>query len=278
MKYLGERGGKAEVNDAGRIRRLPFAGQGVPPEPGTTVNPARDSCCCPKNVSLKKEDLGRGGQGDIRRQVVNTPQDYVSDIRLVSAFTASFRKKDNPDYIGGSITEGALGRFRNLIGLPYKFLLYRYDGLYVPFFEKWVEWNSKTNEFKIVKRHIKQVKNLFVWSEQTFSSFYETGPDIRYLVDELGRTVPVDLVKNPRSVKLKVWIFDVFRDPELIGDKSQLGADRIDADWRIASFKPILERIHPRIEVYVHFSERGDIEHFKNWYKDPKQFRYERIY
>lgn len=44
MEFIRQVGNQAEVNDGGIIRRLPFSGEGVAPQPGAKVNPGRDAC------------------------------------------------------------------------------------------------------------------------------------------------------------------------------------------------------------------------------------------
>lgn len=285
MKYLGERGGKAEVNDAGRIRRLPFTGQGVPPEPGTRVNPQRDSCCCPKGVELNTENPKEGKGGDSRRQVAKNTEKIKTSIKIVpgaSLDLISLRKFPGLGWMGGY----GGNRFESLRNFACNFVLYRADLLYVPLLENWIEWDSKSNTFKVVRIPLNKVKNIYLWSEQTFAGFIEALPSHPPLITGAEKVVPVGQVKNPRSIKLKLWVFDTLRggQDDGFGGRSPLkskdtpGADQINADWRVEEVKSILQRIHPNIEIYVHFNPGNDVELFKKWYRSPKNFDYERIY
>lgn len=167
MRYLGERGGKAEVNDAGRIRRLPFTGQGVPPEPGTRVNPQRDSCCCPKQVELTPNSENDTRRLDPRRTVNPNKQQKKHPFVCVpiSWLSSSF---DPFNSVHRNIYHEFGGRMPlgSLMGKDIKVYIQPSSNNFLfPLAQYYLEWDLKDNTFDI-REFKKSDKIIYHWGEE----------------------------------------------------------------------------------------------------------------
>jgi hypothetical protein len=273
MDYLGQSGEKALVNDRGRILRLPFAGDGQPPEPGTRINPKRDSCCCPKSVDLMSK------QEDHKRSDPRRTSDKNKNGNLV------FMGIDSPVDRDLWVSE-----FK---GHKIKLLLYPLDTIITPLPTYWLYFDIDKNKVNIVDVMTKAT-TIYLYSRRTFGSlgnhdnnlneknelksiirkFYQPQ-EYDQILDKLTRSHP-----RPRSIRIHFKVFDIWDN--LIAVEHDINKEK---KW-VKKFK----EIHPntRLSKYNHYVKsingKGDgngvLEPLKDWYKKPedKRYKYVRIY
>ena len=158
MEFIRRVGNQAEVNDGGKIRRLPFSGEGVPPQPGARINPVRDACCCPGSVPLEPRQADEKVlRSDPRREIVTKKKKRGFNLVVPFQFLTN-QAYYYPDNYPPHINPSDYGKFgwifplSSLMGTDIKVLLWSvFPSSVLPLPEAWLQWNLKDNSFKLVK-------------------------------------------------------------------------------------------------------------------------------
>lgn len=194
MEFIRQVGSQAEVNDGGIIRRLPFSGEGVPPQPGTRVNPVLNECCCPSAVPLEP-DRGRGGSRvpDPRRVSNNSknsskPLIFIPTVWMSQSLSELY--KISPEVYHAF---GERNNLTALLGQDIKLCIHpSLTNLLLPIPQNFLEWDLKDNTFKY--RSLKPSdKEIFLWQDEW------SGLDAHLLGDWINSKVERELEWEEQS-------------------------------------------------------------------------------
>lgn len=296
MLYMGRRGNKAEVNDGGRIIRLPFEGDGKPPEPGQRVQATKNDCCCPEAIPTDQKKPPKKPHKPPRRdsnKVDIVP--YASTNRCVgcaggeiggfSYIKAAFKERE-VDY--------PIIDFTVLIGKKYKLLLTPEDTPVLPTPKFWVEWDTFTNKFKLVQLPAK-IKKLYLWENISFGS---VGLDIlsngsgwsgdvasvtKKINPKLNAETLATPIPNSKDLEIEYWVMDCNRQAWY---RAYAVDDGIyDPDPVVTPGDRFITRFttnfHPKGKIFRTFHYESRLDVFSKWYNDPEDpqyFTYERLY
>lgn len=267
MEFIRQVGNQAEVNDGGKIRRLPFSGEGVAPQPGARVNPVRDACCCPGAIPLEPN-----------REIVEA---LKSDPRRVSN-----NKTQKPQRYWCVSPHFSLGGLP--LGGDYKFLIYPYDTPVLPIPRNWLQLDCKTRKLKLIKLNPGKI-SLFFFTFGTIGSGYVKNAFGSVILDNLSYyeqwLQPIARANN-LSVDTETLI-------EPINSSFYLTCKVVDAFWEdygyagsdsikdpLNEFRLLYEKEHKNSQLWVSTPVfKGKLEpHYKKWYKKPDSFTYERLH
>lgn len=281
MDYLGQSGDKALVNDRGRILRLPFAGDGKPPEPGTRINPKRDSCCCPKNVDLIPGQEDEGGRRDPRRTSVNKELSLTSNkfIGFNPYKTGDSKVVFGYDTSGDGVIDKNPGqgeeKFEEL-GKGYRCLIYTEDSLLFPMPEIALMWDFASKKYQII--NINRHKIFYVWSEGTYGTFQDSNRQVLKLAKKIKPELTLEQFNKPAldysTRPLVIKVLDTNRKFFTDGNGNILNPSSSRAN--VIMFK----QAYPKGQLWVSPEPECNMEVLKAWYKNPehKRFKYVRLY
>lgn len=290
MVYLGPKGNRAEVNINGKITRLPWEDEGVPPPPGSKINPSVSCTCCPKGVHLQPETNPDEIHRPPRRDVVIDPTvPIASTNRCIGVYG------DRLGYDGGyEPYENSKGAdFKSLIGKPYKALLIPEDTPILPTPLYWVEWNAKKNTFKFVRLPTEGY-TLYVWFEGSSGTVGRglgmNGSGSSFNIESVTKKINTRM--NEKNLKIPIPRAKEYKIIYKICDTNRIPWGRYQSagDFPSYEFDPPIkagdgtaQRMgveHPLGEMWTTFLDWCDIEQFKQWYVNPEHERYEygRVY
>lgn len=260
MEFIRQVGNQAEVNDGGKIRRLPFSGEGVAPQPGARVNPVRDACCCPGAVPLAPHQVKEALRGDPRRT-------FNGKTKEIFNFCCDNYMVDT-----------------DIVKNVNKILVYPVDTFFLPLPELWIQYDSREDKF-IIKRFT-NITEMYTHCSSTFGSIGDSQLTlqsyIRPLIERLISLGTPERVmqqitqpqRNPERLKTKFFIYDV-------GGNERDSISKTRYSW-VERFSTI----HPKSQIHIMYVNRL-LEGFKTfkemeraWFKKPNdnRFKYERLY
>ena len=283
MDYLGQSGDKALVNDRGRILRLPFAGDGKPPEPGIRITPKQDSYYCPKNVDLVPGQDDDKGKRDPRRTSANKELNLTSNKFIgFNPYRTDFNKfKVVFGYDTSEVTEKGENpghgeeKFFQL-GTGYRCLIYTEDSLLFPLPQLALMWDFGAKRFQLI--NVNRHKIFYVWSEGTYGTYQDSNRRVLTLAKKIKPNLTLDLLNKPTQ--------DSVKRPLIIKVLDTNRRFFTDGNGNIFSNRPgqanilMFAKSHPLGQLWVAPEPECNLEVLKAWYKNPedKRFKYERLY
>lgn len=287
MLYLSNAGTKAEVNDGGVIRRLPLKGEGVPPRPGSKVTPGLNDCCCPTDVKLVPATAEEAQRRDPRRDSKRR-----EDVPIASTDRCVGTYGTQVGYYGGGYppNENAPSfEFKELIGKPFKLLLFPEDSVILPTPGLWIEWDTKKNTFKLVKLPSKG-QTLYLWVGGS-SGTVGNNPlgdgggavgNITSLTKKINSKYTDAVLKKPIPKAEDYEIIYKYYDTNRVAWGSQVTGDFPSYDFD-PPIKPgdkhstKFKSVHPKGEMWIFLEGYSDRDIFLNWYKNAESIKYELV-